>query len=285
MEKIWDHMFVDELRCFPEEQPVLMTDATLNPKANREKIAEIMFEKFQIPGLFLTSPAPMALLASGRRSGVVLDCGESVTHAVALYEGSVITHSIKSLDLAGSELTTYITKLLRERYDYLTWDICKHIKEKNTHVAVDYNKEVSKPQKYLVEPDGQELTILEEQYKVPEVLFQPSLLGMEYEGIHKLIYNSIMATDQELTGDLFKNVIVEGGSTMFPGFGERLTKELSAIAPKNMNVKVYAPPERAWSVWIGANMLSSLSVMQELWVTRRDYDENGARTVHTKCLI
>ena len=69
---------------------------------------------------------------------------------------------------------------------------------------------------------------------------------------------------------------------MFAGIGERMTKELTALAPSTMKIKVVAPPERKYSAWIGGSMLSSLSV-QGMWVSKGEYDESGPTIVHRKC--
>jgi len=115
------------------------------------------------------------------------------------------------------------------------------------------------------------------------LLFKPSFIGKEYNGLHELTFNSIMKCDVDVRKDLYNNIVLSGGTTMFPGIAERLSKEVSALAPSSMKIKVVAPPERRYSVWIGGSILSSLSTFQTMWITKAEYDESGPSIVHRKC--
>ena len=132
-------------------------------------------------------------------------------------------------------------------------------------------------------PDGQVITIGNERFRCPEALFQPTFLGMECPGVHETTYNSIMKCDVDIRKDLYANIVLSGGTTMFQGIGERMTKELTALAPSTMKIKVVAPPERKYSVWIGGSILSSLSTFQQMWISKQEYDESGPSIVHRKC--
>jgi len=132
-------------------------------------------------------------------------------------------------------------------------------------------------------PDGNIITVGSERFRCPEVLFQPSFVGKEASGIHDTTFQSIMKCDVDIRKDLYANVVLSGGTTMFPGIGERMTKELTALAPSTMKIKVVAPPERKYSVWIGGSILSSLSTFQQMWISKGEYDESGPTIVHRKC--
>jgi len=293
MEKIWHHCFYNELRISPEDHPILLTEAPLNPKSNREKMTSMMFDTFNAPGTYIQIQAILSLYASGRTTGVVMDSGDGVSHTVPIYEGYSLPHAVDRLDLAGRSLTDYMVKIMNYRGHQFTTtaeiENVREIKEKLCYVAVDYEAELKKSEdtdecdhSYEL-PDGNSISIGKERFQCPEALFNPSMTGKEAAGIHKITFNSIMKADLDIRKDLYENVVLSGGSTMFENIGERMTNEMQALAPSSMNVKVIAPPERKFSVWIGGSILSSLSTFASSWITRDEYDEVGAGIVHRKC--
>ena len=195
--------------------------------------------------------------------------------------------------LAGRDLTTWMQKILKDNnYNFDTSaerEIVRDMKEKCCYVAEDYEEELKKAssgtelEKSYTLPDGNICNFSVQRFKTPEYLFNPSLNGKEFPGIHKLCFNSIMNCDMDVRKDLYGNIILSGGTTMFDGFGERVYKEMKELAPSTMKVKVIASPDRKFMVWKGGATLSTLSTFSSMWITKADYEEFGETVVHRKC--
>ena len=293
MEKIWHHTFYNELRISPDEHNVLLTEAPLNPRTNREKMTQIMFENFNVPSLYINIQAVLSLYASGRTTGVVMDSGDGVTHTVPIFEGYALPHAILRMNLAGRDLTNYLQRILCQRgYTFISSaekEIVREIKEKSCYVSLDFESEYEKSQKTdeCIEqhelPDGSIMTINDERFRAPEVLFRPELIGKEVEGVHYLAYDSIEKCEMDIRKELFNNIVLSGGTTMFNGIADRLQQEISQLCLNNIQVKIVSPPERKYSVWIGGSILSSLSTFQNLWISKSEYEDEGPSIVHRKC--
>jgi actin len=202
MEKIWNHTFYVELRVSPDEHPVLLTEAPLNPKVNREKMTQIMFETFNVPCMYIAVQAVLSLYSAGRTTGIVCDAGDGVTHTVPIYEGFSIPHAVAKIQIAGRDLSSFLAKLLTERgYKFTSTaelEIVRDIKEKLCFVALDYETALKDSyastqfEKTYEMPDGKIITVGNERFRCLEYLFKPlEMNGKELPSIQEVAYNSI----------------------------------------------------------------------------------------------
>ncbi|CAH1713686.1 hypothetical protein AGLY_000757 [Aphis glycines] len=291
MERIWQYIYgSDQLQTFSEEHPVLLTEAPLNPRRNREKAAEIFFETFNVPAFYVSIQAVLSLYATGRTTGVVLDSGDGITHTVPIYEGFAMKHGIIRLDLAGRDISRYLKLLLRkEGLNFSTsaeFEVVRAIKEKACYVALSPVKEESSDSnvyQYML-PDGNKVDIGPARFRAPEVLFHPDLIGEECEGLHEALVYSIQKSDLDVRKKLYQSIVLAGGSTLLSGFGDRLLSEIKKLAPKNMKLKILAPQERLYTTWIGGSILASLGTFRRMWVSKREFFEEGSRVIHRKTM-
>merc|ERR1712010_167349 len=308
MEKIWAHTFDNELRVVvggeseddEDVAGVLLTEAPMNPRENRERMTQIMFETFNARRFYVAIQAVLSLYASGRTTGVVVDCGDGVSHTVHIYEGYSMPHAIQRINLAGRDLTEWMCKILMDSKITLTTsaekETAKKMKEELCYVAEDYDAEMAdfqdKTKKFEM-PDGTSVEVHAQQIRCPELMFKPALDGREMPGLHQLTDKTVKDCDLDVRKDLLGNVVMSGGTTMFPNMPERLQNEIQTLVAEATKVKVIAPPECMISVWIGGSILASLSTFSRMWICKESdadatppitgYDEVGPRIVHQMC--
>jgi len=296
MEKVWNHTFYNELRVNPSEcGGVLLTEAPRNPKQNREKMVQIMFDTFEVTNTYVAIQAVMSLYAAGRTTGLVVDSGDGVSHTVPVFEGFSVPHAVEKMDIAGRVLTNYLQKLLLESIaegftSSAELEIVKNIKEELCYVASKYDEEKaqasnsSEMDKPYTLPDKRVINITgATRMTCPELLFKPELNGKSCKSIHALAWQSVQSSDIDIRKDLCKNIILSGGTTMYQGLPDRLKDEIVGLAPAGSEIKVIASADRKFAVWKGASTFSSLSTFASSWITKEDYNEHGAGIVHRKC--
>jgi actin, other eukaryote len=291
MECIWKHIFAIELRVPSEDSSVLLTEPPLNPKNNKQRMCEIMFESLNVLGVYIGIQAVLSLYSSAMTTGLVLDIGDGVTHAVPTFEGYALSNSIQRLNLAGKDVTNYLNTLLNcQGYKFQTTselEIVREIKENLCYVALDYSKELLKNDHDASEnftlPDGNVVCLVQSRFQAPEVFFKPDLVGLDIDSVHLAVYSSIRTSDIDVRKELYKNILLSGGSTLFPGFSDRLLSELKTVSNTAAKIQVLAPTERKFSVWIGGSILASLDSFRSLMLTQDEYYESGSSAIHKKC--
>ena len=296
MEKIWRYTIEKALKVNPGDHPVLLTEHPLNPSDKREKTAQVMFEELTVPAMYLGNKATLALYAAGRTTGIVVKSGSEATSVVPIYEGHALSYAASSVLLGGNDIRYYLyMKMQKNGYvvdDSSKMIAVKDILQSRCFVAMrtdkrfdpylDYTHMNTPIDEYKL-PDGSVITLGTGLHQAPEVFFQPSLIGRrDYPGIHQLTYDAIMKVDPDLRADMFGNIVLSGGNTMFPGLGERLLKEIRMLAPAGTAVQVIAPQNRKYSAYIGGSILASLSTFQGMCISKAEYDAYGPTIVHRK---
>jgi len=252
-----------------------------------------MFESFNVPATFIAMQAVLALYASGRTTGVVVDSGDGVSHTVPIYEGYAMPHSIQRMDLAGNDLTNYLVKILQENHINLSTssevESPRRMKEQLCRVAMDFDAEMNAFDEHQFKdftlPDGHTIGIGDQLIRTPELLFNPKLGGhTDMLGIHELIRECVTQCDMDVRKELYQSVLLSGGTTLFQGFQNRLAAEVQRFTPEQVRAKVLAPNERMFSVWIGGSILGSLTTFRQMWISADEYHEAGPSIVHRKCV-
>jgi len=295
MEKVWHHAFYNELRIAPNEaKGVLLTEAPRNPKQNREKMVQLMFETFEVKNIYVAIQAVMSLYSAGRTTGLVVDAGDGVSHTVPVFEGFSLPHAVEKMEIAGRVLTNYMQKLLLENGESFTSaaeiQIVRDIKEKHAFVAQNYAEEkeaATKSAEHDVQytlPDKRVMTLPGTvRMGCPELLFDPTLNGLNCMSLPDLAWSSVQKADIDVRKELCKNIIMSGGSTMYEGIADRLKQELVNRAPAGAEIRIVASADRKYAVWKGGSTLASLSTFHSSWVTAEDYNEHGAAVIHRRC--
>ena len=290
---LWSSILSQDLKVNPKEHPVLLTEAPLTPKANRERMLQIWFETFGSPGVYVGQEPVLALASTGRVTGLSCDSGDGVTHIVPVYEGHAISHAIPKVLIGGRDVTDFLMKLLIESgHEFKTTverETARDMKEKLCYVARDYKEETETlyanldlKQRYVL-PDGNVIEIGKERFEAPEIHFRPEMIGYEEPTLPELIYRSIMRCDIDIRRDLMCNINISGGNSMFPGMANRIKKELECLLEPAARIEVSAEPERKYAGWVGGSIWASLSTFIEMAISKDDYEEYGPSLVHKKC--
>ncbi|KAL0584872.1 hypothetical protein ABG067_005316 [Albugo candida] len=299
MEKLWDYTFQERLQIQPSEHRILLTEPPLNPRRNREKLVEIMLEKYGFDGCYVATQAVLTLYAQGLMTGVVIDTGDGVSHIVPVFEGFSPEHLIRRLDVAGRHITQYLIKLLLLRgYAFnrtADFETARQIKEKLCYVAYEpaSERQLALETTILEEayelPDGRIIKLGRERFEAPEALFQPNLIDVEGAGLSDMVFDMCMKADIDLRTEFFKNIVLSGGSSMYPGLPSRLEKDIKTryldqvlrgdkTRLSKFRLRINDPPRRKHLVFLGGTVLADLlKDNDQVWISRKEYQEQGVR--------
>jgi len=301
MTRLWDYTFREKLKVDTTGRKILLTEPPANPTKNREKMAETMFETFNVGGVYVAIQAVLTLYCQGLQTGVVVDSGDGVTHVIPVYQGYVLEKGMRRLDVAGRDVTRYLIKLmLGQGYAFnrtADFETVRQMKEKLCYVSYDLklDTKLAEETTSLVEtytlPDGRVVKCGAERFNAPECMFQPWLVDCEQPGMGELLFNAIQACDMDVRSDLYKAVVLSGGSSMYPGLPTRLEKEVKQLyltrtlrgdptGLAKFKARVEDPPNRKNSVFLGGAVLAKIMKDHEnFWVTRQEWEEMGPRAL------
>ena len=296
IEKLWQYTY-SKLKINPSEHLVLFTEPANNPKANRQRLIQIMFETFNVPSFSLDMQAVLSLYSSNQHTGVILESGGSITNIVPIINGRPFIDSIKSINFGGHDVSLYFEKIMNDsssRVDKfnvtVNLDSAVEIKEKCTFVALDFDTELQKAQEthycdmtFTSEKTESMIEIGDERFRCPEILFKPFLNGLEFDGFDKSIFDSIEKCNVGIRKDLYRNIFTAGGNTLFPCLQERLTKEIKNLAPNGTEVKVEKLSAK-YPAWRGGSILASGDSFAKKAVSRDEYNDQGSDVVNRKCI-
>ena len=299
---VWDYTFGEEkLNIDPSNCKILLTEPPMNPNRNREKMIEVMFEKYGFDSTYIAIQAVLTLYAQGLVTGVVVDSGDGVTHICPVYEGFALPHLTKRLDIAGRDVTRYLIKLLLLRgYAFnqtADFETVRQMKEKLCYVGYDIATEQKLAQEttFLVEsytlPDGRVIKVGGERFEASEALFQPHLINVEGQGVAELLFTAIQSADMDMRPDLYRHIVLSGGSTMYPGLPSRLEREMKQLYLERVlrgdtdrlskfKIRIEDPPRRKDMVFIGGAVLADvMKDRDDFWMSKAEYEEKGLKVL------
>ena len=292
---IFNHIFT-RLKLDSEEiknHPILISESLLNPSKNRENIATVLFDNFEISNLFFASQPILSLFATSNTTGVILESGEGVTQSCVVYEGYSIPFSFERYDYGGGDVTKYLYTILQSLGFYLDtsaeYQIVKDIKEQLCFACPsDMIRNIKKESEFEKEnyflPDGNVIKLGEERISPPEILYNPELNGMEFPSFQNMIFNSINKVDMELRPKLYENILLSGGNTSIKGTSNKLYSEFKKLINPNMKINIHSPKTPNLLCWMGGNVISGLEIFKKMWISKEEWEEKGVQIIHDKTI-
>ena len=316
LETLWEYVWDKEMRSVSKsngnvingssdggDYRVLVSVPPLCPPKDWRRMGEILLEGSGVGGIYLANKSVLSMYGGGRTTGVCVDSGEDMTYIVPCWEGSPLPDATLILKLGGKHVTDRLLGLLAQgKYSFpddtfllfqkkgaknrrqfcvaSRRDVVREAKEQFCKVSsTPWNKNTNGAnveEEVLRLPDGNIVVVGDEAFTSPELLFKPELAKKKCQGLHELVYESVMRCDEKLRSRLLTNIMLTGGNSLLPGLDTRLQYELEKLLPKNTTVRVQSQEGRDNFTWNGGAHLCSLSSFQRLWLSKQDYQETGA---------
>ena len=289
---IFEYIFT-QMGLNPEQikhHPLLISEPINNIFSNSEKIAEILFEKMNIPGLIFAKQPLLSLISTGYSTGAILESGSDITQSCVSYEGYLIENSFLRFDYGGKDVTDTLRILIENnniniKYNLFDDDkILNEIKEKQCYIKTtkDENDEFVSIQSEYILPDRSKLVLNNEKILAPEILFNNKLIFAEYLPFHEMLFNSINKADINIKSKLYKSIVLSGGNTQFKGIEEKMKLYLSDLIPRGVDIKIRTQISPELNCWNGGNIVASLSTFNKMLVNKKDWEECGKNIIHIK---
>ncbi|NXI74733.1 ACL10 protein, partial [Anseranas semipalmata] len=239
----------------------------------------------------LANTGLLSLCAYGRVTGLAVEAGAGVSHITSVCSGQTWQEATYRLDVAGCLLSSHLRSLLMESSNdpavlkALRKKTVIQMKKQCCYVSMDYEEDLENQSHHhpvrFQTPDGNCITLDKERFCCPEPLFQPKLLHQSSPGLHLLAMQSLQKVPDHTRKDIAGNIVLSGGSSMFPGFPKRMYLELNALLHSTgCKMKLLAAPERNVAAWAGGSMVASLASFQHTWMGKDEYQEHGAEYTH-----
>ena len=291
-ENLMHYLLYSEMRVVPEEISILITEGPRTSRKNREKLTEILFETFNVKRLHIANSSMVGLYSYGKTSGLIVDSGYNVTSTVPVYEGYPLAHASLKINIGGEDLSKNLLSMITDKLDETYVDmkgrfLADDIKEKLGFILLNQDDADDVKDSTYELPDGKKIELGSELFKANEILFNPDEDEQKENGIMSLknmVIDSINKCDNEIKNDIKENICLTGGTTLLKNFPEKLKNEISDSS-EGINFNLSAEQERLFSTWIGGSIVSSLDNFQFMWVSKKEYNDNGKSllVIDSKC--
>ena len=290
---IFNKIYNDLNICSNREIPIFIAEPPFTCKKQKKMLAELLFENFDAPSVFFGTQGVLSLYAFGKTEGIVLESGKGITQIVPITNGYKLDYAVQKINFGGEDVDQYLKLLLKKNgiYLYSSSEDCilEEMKEKVCQLkdkAFDRNQRINlndvdshKTEDFEYKlPDGEIISIGSERFIAPEVLFNPSIAGMEFPGLHEFLDSAIKKMDLDLRKNFYGNIVLSGGNSMLNGFSERLANEMEPLVAEKTKLTILAAEvDRSCLVWKGASSIINVDSFANLWIGKKDYEEHGDR--------